>query len=74
MTLKAEKKEHREHQNALKPLLKHLKEDEIKLLKKGSPMSHKKKPHSKMKMAEKKYEMHEMKESKKMEKKEHKKK
>lgn len=43
MTLKAERKEHREHKKALKPLLKHLKEDEIKLLKKDNKMSHKKK-------------------------------
>ena len=28
---KAQKKEHKEHQNALKPLMKHLKSDEKKL-------------------------------------------
>lgn len=34
MTLKQEKREHKEHKNALKPLMKHLKKDEIELGKK----------------------------------------
>lgn len=31
MTKKQERKEHKEHQKALKPLIKHLKQDEIKI-------------------------------------------
>lgn len=40
MTLKAAKKEHKEHQKALKPLLSHLKSDENKMKKwpKEGPM------------------------------------
>lgn len=34
MTKAAAKKEHKEHKNALKPLLKHLKSDEKKMAKK----------------------------------------
>lgn len=34
MTIKQKKKEHKEHKKALDPLLKHLKKDEIKMIKK----------------------------------------